>query len=281
MKYLLYLVLLTICSTTSLKALPLDQLKSALTTQHPFKYDLHLTMIPGSNQDADVLICLHGMGGDYTLANILHSNSLLPYHLVSFNFPDHNGQYARSNLLSTTFGTIDEILPALFVWKHCVIDGQANRVHLYGFSAGGGAVINTLAVLTNNRYDMQLKEIGIGKEEKQRMLESIQNGSAILEVPLKSFDEIVRESTRVLAERAQKNGLRPIDNLNQLQDLSIPFFVYFANPDEAVGNRDDQEFIQRLRQANKGQTVAIIGKGGHLGYHPELWDAYKVFLEQP
>jgi len=279
MKHFFHLLLFTFSCTVSLNAIPAERLQSTITTtKNPFNYDLHITIVPGHSQDEDVFICLHGMGSDYTLANVLRANPAIPYHIVSFNFPDHGGQFSRKNLPSITFGTIDEILPALYVWKCCVIDGRANKIHLYGFSAGGGALINALAVLNSHRYDVQLKEIGIGIEEKQRMLESIQNGSAILEVPLKSFDEIANERVQELAVRAKNNGMRPIDNLSQLQGLSIPFFVYFANPDEVLSNRDDLEYVQRLTQANQGPTVAVSGKGGHLGYHKELWEAYKVFL---
>ena len=180
--------------------------------------------------------------------------------------------------------TANQLIDSYGVLKRCIFDGGAEAVHLYGFSAGGGAIINALAILNSNRYDTALKSIGIGFLEKQKIFESVQKGSVILEVPLKSFDEIADSfggrEMRMLARRAHKNGMVPIKNLNQLHGLSLPYFVYFASPDEALGNRDDKKFIQLLLDVNKnGQTFGIIGKtGGHTSYHPELWNAYKEFI---
>lgn len=85
---------------------------------------------------------------------------------------------------------------------------------------------------------------------------------------------------RLLAQRARKNGMVPIENVKEWQGLSLNCFLYFAHPDKALGNRDDAEFIKRLKSANeKGRTVAIIEKNrGHTTYHPELWKAYEKFV---
>lgn len=84
----------------------------------------------------------------------------------------------------------------------------------------------------------------------------------------------------MLAQRARQNGMVPLENIKELKGLSLNVFLYFANPDQVLGNRDDAEFIKRLRSANqRGQTVVLIGKNaGHTTYHPELWNAYKVFV---
>lgn len=142
-----------------------------------------------------------------------------------------------------------------------------------------------LAILNSNRYDQALQKLGIEAVEKQKILHSIQQGSVILEVPLKSFDEIAdlsgRDEIRMLALRAKSNEMNPLENINKLKGLSLNLFVYFAFPDGVLGNRDDAEFIQRLQSANSsGKTVAIIGKnGGHTTPHLELWEAYKKFVE--
>lgn len=284
-RLLWFLVVFTSGLMTNLQAITVQRLNEVVaTTPNPFRYDLHMKMLPGAKQDAEVLICMHGMGSDYHLSEVMQSNPVIPYHIIAFNFPDHGLHYASRDVLKTSFGTIEEVLPALYVWKRCIVDGGADKVHLYGFSAGGGAIVNALAILNSNRYDSTLKSIGIGLSEKQQILESIQKGSVILEVPLKSFDEIAdlfdEREIRVLARRARQNGMVPIKNLNQLQGLSLHCFVYFTYPDEALGNRDDKEFIQRLHHVNKeGQTIAIISKtGGHTSYHPELWKAYKEFI---
>lgn len=273
------------CCASGIDAIPADQLKTIVANvRNPFAYDLHLRMLPGASRDEDALICLHGMGGDHTLAEVMKSNPAIPYHIVAFNFPDYGRQSASRNLLKSSFGTIEELLPALYAWRTC-LDGGADKVHLYGFSAGGGAVVNALAILTGTRYDADLKRIGIGKGQKRRMLESVRNGSVILEAPLKSFDEIADAfggmDMQMLARKARENGMKPIDNLCRLESLSLDCFVYFTQPDESLGNRDDLEYLRRLRLANRnGRTIAILGKSkGHTDYHSELWEAYQRYLQ--
>lgn len=286
MKLVFLLFLVTISHfANNLDAVNADAIRNIFdTTSNPFNYDLQLKILPGNKKDAELLICLHGMGGDATLCNIMRSNPVIPYHIVAFNFPDYGLRY--SNFEKTTFGTFEEIAPALFVLKKSIIDGGADKVHLYGFSAGGGAVINVLATLNSNDYDSSLKKLGIDARAKQTILKSIQQGSVVLEVPLKSFDEIVdtthEPEIQALAERARKNGMIPIENIEKLRGLSLNVFLYFANPDKVLGNRDDAEFIKRIKDANKnGQTVAIIGRNsGHISYHPELWNAYKIFVDK-
>lgn len=281
---LLFFLMLISSLAGRLEAINADKLNQVFTENPtPFNYDLQLKILPNEKLDAELLICMHGMGGDSTLCNIIRSNPIIPYHIIAFNFPDYGLRYRSS--LKTTFGTFDEIAPALFVLKKSIIDGGADKVHLYGFSAGGGAVVNLLAVLNSSRYDPSLQKLGIDTAEKQKILQAIQQGSVILEVPLKSFDEIAdisgNREIRMLAQRAKDNGMTPFENVKEMKGLSLNLFAYFAYPDNILGNRDDDEFIKRLQTANKtGQTVAIIGQNaGHLGPHPELWDAYKKFVD--
>lgn len=279
MKLVLWMGILAVLK---LQAIPAEKVSGTITlSPNPFFYDLRMSVLPAARPDADLLICMHGMGGDYKLAEVMRKNPAIPYHVVSFNFPDHS--LYGGDMTNTSFGTIDEVLPALYVLKRCVIGCPAEKVHLYGFSAGGGAIVNAIGALNSNKWDSDLEKLGIGSLEKQQILKAIQNGSVILEVPLKSFDEIAvgDRAFRHLAQRANSNEMVPLKNLNQWQGLSLNCFVYFATPDEALGNRDDKEFIRCLRDVNqKGQTVAILGKtAGHTTYHPELWEAYKEFVQ--
>jgi len=283
---LLFLGLFVSNLAVNIEAANVDTLHQIFTTApNPFNYDLQVKILAGEKPDAELCICMHGMGSDSTLSEVMKSNPAIPYHIAAFNFPDYGSRH--QNILKTTFGTFDEIAPALFVLKKCIVDGGVDKAHLYGFSAGGGAIINILAVLNSNSYDKALQKLGLGCAEKQKILQSIQKGSVILEVPLRSFDEIADVfggcEMRKLAQRARKNGMVPIENIKKLQGLSLNCFVYFAYPDDSLGNRDDAEFINRLRNANeKGKTVAIVGKdAGHTTYHPELWTAFKKSIVNP
>lgn len=247
----------------------------------PFNYDLAIEVVPNSQPNADVMICCHGMGSNNQIVDYLRSVPEITVHLIGFNFPDHDITCNAYNAARTTFGTIQEVLPVLYLLKQCVVKAGMDKISLYGFSAGGGAVINALAVLNQNRYPEELAKLAITEYDKRRILAAVQRGKIILEVPLKSIDEIVAQNRRdpfleTLRKRYTSNRMVPIESLSGLQGLSLQAFVYFNHPDEVLSNRDDALFIQKLRSFNtSGQTTAIIGSSqGHNSYHSELWKVY-------
>ena len=72
--------------------------------------------------------------------------------------------------------------------------------------------------------------------------------------------------------------MRPIDSILKLQGLHLTIFLHFQNPDEMIGNRDDNLYIERLRTVNKGATLVTVGNdSGHCCYHPLLWKNYREF----
>ena len=246
--------------------------KTGLATadNSPFNYDLHLFSIPGKS--ARTMVLFHGYGSNYKIAETLEKLECIDATLVSFNFPDPN---------QAVFGTINEILPALYVLKKHVVDEGRELIDLYGFSAGGGAVVNLIAILNTSRFDAELKQIGIADKEKKQLLNAIQKGIVILDVPLKSVEEIIdfRGSStelEILAKNYRNNHLRPIDSLELLQGLTLNVILHFQEADEILYNRDDAIYIERLKKANeRGTTSVIIGNdGGHLEPHWSLWRFY-------
>lgn len=247
---------------------------------HPFDYDLHLFSIPGNNQRT--MICFHGYGDNYQIAEALKNLYQPNTTLVSFNFPEYDIKQGKTyDPKTASFGTIDEILPALYVMKKIVVDQGLESIDLYGFSAGGGAVVNTIAVLNGAAYDSELKKIGIGAEEKKRLLSAIQQGIVILDAPLKSVEEIMdfrgsSEEFEVLAKKYREHGLRPIDSLKMLKGLALNVLLYFDKKDEVLSNRDDLLYIQGLKDSQPSErlTVIIGDEGGHMAPHCSLWEAY-------
>lgn len=247
--------------------------------KHPFKHDLHLTVLPGNSPKT--MLCFHGYGMDYLIAARIKSHGKLNDTLVSFNFPDHGIRENSYDPEKTSFGSINEILPALYVMKKYMVDERRDQIVLYGYSAGGGALINSIAVLNTSLYDKELKSIGIKAEVKAQMLSELQKCTIILDTPLKSLDELIAFRPRtpeleVIAKRYKDNGLNPIDSLERLKDLSLYFIVHFQFPDEILSNRDDALFVNRLRAYNpSGKTEVILGKdGGHSAPHRSLWNYY-------
>lgn len=246
---------------------------------HPFKYDLHYNHIKG--EQPHLIVFMHGYGGDYKLAERIKAQANLKSHVVSFNFPDHQIIHTSKNPHLTTFGSIQEILPVIFVLKNCIIDQKYEQIDLYGLSAGGGALINLLVVLNTKKHDIELQKLGITPEEKQKICNVIQKGTILLDAPLKSMDEVIAckgpsLDFEIVAKQYRQNQFVPIDALTLLEGLSYNIVVYFEVPDEMLSNRDDDLYIERLKKFNSnGSTTVIRGtSGGHGLYHPALWDQY-------
>jgi hypothetical protein len=264
------------------EATEFGHLTQTLDSAHsPFLYDLQIKALKGHSEDENVLLLLHGMGSDSRIAAILKSYDAIPDHLVSFNFPDAGRVNRSYDPKLTTFGSIQEFLPLLYILKTLVIDGKINSVSLYGFSAGGGALVNTIRVLNTETYDRELAQLGIDKEGKQRVLQAIQNGVILLDVSLKSMREIVAfrgsdDALDIVEARYRKNHFEPIDALKYWQGLVLNVIVFFENPDEILSNRDDALFVERIKAVNPHGSVEFLqgNNGGHISYHSALWKSY-------
>lgn len=254
--------------------------------QTPFSYDLKLTLVKGHSENEKVLLLLHGMGGDYKIAPILKAFEVTPDHLISFNFPDANFQYGgERDPNKTTMGSIGEILPALYILKKLIVDGGLKSLDVYGFSAGGGALVNAIAALNSTQYDRQLASININLDDKISILNALQQGTILLDAPLKSMREIHEAKggdsvASVMGRRYRENNFEPIDNLEKWQGLSLRVLIYFETPDKILTNRDDALFVNRLKTYDsKGSVQFFKGKnGGHLSIHTPLWHAYNSIV---
>lgn len=248
-----------------------------------FGYDLHLSYFPDSKDRA--MICCHGYGDNYEIALSLQKLGCIKATLVSFNFPEYDIKQRRSyDPHTSSFGSIDEVLPALYAMKHALEKGYTT-LDLYGFSAGGGAVINILSILNSINYDAELEKIGVRAAQKNALLTAIQNGIVILDTPLKSIEEIIahrgsNEELEILALCYRENNLRPIDSIFNLKGLSIKVLLHFQKTDEVLSNRDDDLYIERLHQVLPKESITlVIGEdGGHMTTHSSLWNQYSKML---
>ena len=158
-----------------------------LKKENPFPYNLGIKIIPSKNNSPEVTICCHGYGHNNQIVNYV----MLPGTLIGFNFPDYNITPTRDHK-KASYGTINEILPLLYILKRCVADLKLPTINLYGFSAGGGAVVNALAVLNHFTYKKELEQIGITEHKKQQIISALEKGIIILDCPLKSCDEVAQ-----------------------------------------------------------------------------------------
>lgn len=138
-----------------------------------------------------------------------------------------------------------------------------------------------MAILNSSRYETELVKLGIGDKERKLLLQAIQRGMVVLEVPLKSLEEIIalRGSTPELEKIGQNyrdNHLRPMDAIEGLKGLSLDAIIHFQEPDEVIFNRDDRLYIEKFKKINsRGNTSVVIGREGtHFGHHRSLWEVY-------
>lgn len=253
---------------------------SVTSVSSPFSYDINLQTFPGK---ADrTLIVLHGYGQNGELASRLQHLAHSDQTFIGFDFPNHSLIDPTSDFDLPCFGTITELLPVLYVLKEVIIQQDKSEIDLYGYSAGGGALINTLAVINTDRWDIDLAEIGISQSDKGQIASAIQKGIILLDTPLKSIEEIIdlrgsNDSLEFLAKNYRQNQLRPIDSLDHLVGLDLFIILHFEETDTILSNRDDQIYVAKLKKANeKGTTlVSIVDHGGHHTYHSSLWNLYE------
>ncbi|MFY7842801.1 MAG: hypothetical protein ACOVOR_02155 [Rhabdochlamydiaceae bacterium] len=245
-----------------------------------FDHELNIQSFHGKNDE--LLIMLHGYQADWKWAKYLHSCGFIEDTILGFNFPDHDCINRKLPPESYCFGTIEELLPAFFVLKQCVIDQKKHKINICGFSAGGGALINILSILNSHRFEKELQQIGINAKEKKEILSAIQEGIVVLEVPLKSIEEIIEgrgssPELKFVGDRYKKNKLVPIENVKGFKGLKLKVIVYLEENDPVVFNRDDDLLIERLRKFNSGITFVVKGKGNkHADCHKDLWSFYAL-----
>jgi len=268
-------VLFFILFTTAAQALSFDVLDDLCEDAY---------LIPGFTDDEEVLIGCHGFGMNAEVIDFLEIQEFAPHHLVGFNFPNYGHGVNTQPADELKFGTIWELEPLLKLLKTVVIDANQSKVHLYGFSAGGGAVVNALAVLWHYRFPDYLEAFGIGIEERDQIIKAVQRGTITLDLPMKSVDEVVlahtEEVTDNLLAACQNyidNDLRPIDSLLKLEGMHLRVLLHFQENDRILTNRDDDLFCERLMHANRGGLTHIIfgTEGVHAPCLPTVIEAYQ------
>lgn len=237
----------------------------------------------GQNADADIMLCLHGFGMDKRIASKVSKAGLTKEHVVSFNFPDHGETIYSSHPDDLRIGTLDELRPVIERLHTYVSEFGVEKLHLYGFSLGGGAAINVLAILKTHRF---CEELGLTASEMDAIVAALEKGSIILCCPLKSIEEMIDEVDpfnpflREKAELFQQNDFCPIDSLHKLRTSAFNILLCFANPDYIVSNRDDALFIERLQHANSKGVTLCVTCDRHRPITQPLLEGYLQLLAQ-
>ncbi len=256
-------------------------------------YNPALKLINPAKNMTEITVTCHGYGANNEIGEYVAQHITTPILTFNFNhtlgsFDTSTGDYqtieAYLNKHAAVYGTLNEYLIVIFMLRSALELG-AKKINLYGYSAGGGAIINALAVLNDSKYASDLQSIGVTAATVESIKQALSSGLIILDVPLKSAREIltIRPNDlgiQVMEKRYRANGFEPIDNIDKLAGLKLNIVLYQEKPDQILGNRDDELFYQKLKQANPlGMTKLVIGtKDGHFGQHEPLWKAVKSEL---
>lgn len=239
------------------------------------RYNPEIEIIAHSNTDEITITC-HGYGANKDIGHAVAGRLDTP--ILTFNFPDHDLD-DTFNVHTSSFGTLEEFLPLLFMLKVCALHGFS-KINLYGYSCGGGAIMNALALLHNPQHVHILTDLGISQGDVDTIKQALARGFIILETPLKSVTEILsirphEEAIQILAQRYSANGFEAIEVLDQLEGLKLNVLLYFEVPDEILSNRDDMLYYEKLKAVNSmGMVHLVLGSGeGHFGPHESLWSA--------
>jgi len=183
--------------------------------QKVLNYDLGIELINPSAASSEITITCHGYGANKDIGYMVAERLDTP--ILTFNFPDHDID-DDFDIHTSSFGTIREYLPVVFMLKACVENG-ISHINLYGYSAGGGAIINALAILNNPKYRESLAGIGVDDQDRSVIAQAVSNGLIILDTPLKSVTEILSirpndVAMQILAVRFSANGFEAIDAID-------------------------------------------------------------------
>lgn len=238
-----------------------------------FNYDPAIEIVRCVTQSGEVTICCHGYGSNKSIAHSIRRYAPITGYLVSFNFPDYDCHQRKCCASDLTFGSINEVLPLLYIIKR-LVDSGLKKISVYGFSAGGGAIINMLRSLNSKQWNSDLKRLGIGEPEKEKMIRALERGVVLLDCPLKSIQEIIdfrghSQELQIISDQFKKNNTQPIDSVLKLLDMKLHIVLHFQDNDEVLSNRDDDLFIQRLKHANKR---GIISEAMHAAYSKKYPD---------
>lgn len=260
------------------------EVEIAAKAKELFPYSLDTEILLGEEEvlSDSITLSLHGSGANKEHGRDIKSNSYLQGPVMIFNFPDHDiSDWDTYDFVHSAFGTIDELLPVLFLLKQC-LDNGITKISVHGFSAGGGVLVNVLAVLNSDGYADEFERIGIKHSDRQQMISALRAGIIMLDCPLRSIGELIdlrgeTEDLTILAKKYRENNMIPIDRLEGLQGLGLNILLYFKDNDEVFSNRDENLYAERLNTYNaSGQTTVIRGPSGqHNDPSLPLWEHYR------
>lgn len=246
-------------------------------------YDLSLEYIyETTTQDTTTTLYLHGWGDTKNSARLLKKFcKVLDDNVATFNFSDARPVFGK--LKQSSFGQLSDVLSALYAAHRTIKELKLTALNLFGISRGGATIINMLALLNNDdlfaQHKAALAKIGIDENARVEILNAIQNGTIILDVPLRSMK--YTPFPRFVAQKFttyDPNGLQALETVKLLEGLKLTMLVHFQHADWIVSNKGEAAFFFHLARNNPASTYLVMGHdGGHLHTHAALSKAVALF----
>lgn len=196
--------------------------KNALTTFTPEElleaqrilgYDPKIQIIPETrqaiipSQSGTKTIYCHGLGGSGQKAAQRKQfyPSFAPGDLIVFNFPEViDSGYNPSHASIGQWPDIKVLLHILNLMR-----GRGETaIGIRGFSRGGAVVINSIAILQDdkNLYDKQLGDMGIDQGKRLAIINMIKNGHLVIECPITTVPAAIQQ---IIETKAAEISLDP------------------------------------------------------------------------
>jgi hypothetical protein len=228
-----------------------------------------------NNPNKTTTLYLHGWGDTKNSARILKKFcKVVDNNIVTFNFADARPVLGKLN--QSNFGQLSDVLSALYA-AHCAIkELNLKALDLFGISRGGATIINMLALLNDPELFVQYKEtldkIGIDQTARKEILNAIQNGTIILNIPLRSMKHTpVPQFLARNITQYDPHGWEALEMVKHLNGLKLTMLVHFQHGDAIVSNKGEDEFFFHLAKNNPNSTYLVMGNdGGHMHTHTAL-----------
>jgi len=168
-------------------------------------------------------------------------------------------------------------------------DCGIKSINLFGYSRGGATTITTLGRLCSyDQHHLFFENIGITKQQAQRIIAKIQKGTIVLNCPLidsnavahywfGKFGQFFMNSIipKIMEHRAHED--QAINAAHIIQKMNFRILVHFQKNDKILGNEPsiDARFYNNLKGPHT--YLVIADDGGHLHSGKTLGKAIQAF----
>ncbi len=265
------------------------EFKKLLGYNPNIQYILDTNTIDVINQKRPTLF-FHGFGDMKNSAKLFKEfYDILPGNIITFQF--HDWGPGIPWVTKSSLGQLPDVIPALLALKWAKNRLNIDGVDLYGYSRGGATILNMIYVLQANDYDAALQDVGIDKIEKKELLSLIENGSIVLDAPLRDANETAKKflgrlesGVKPVLSKISKydpEGLQGLSSAQKMKNVRLKSLLHFQHNDTIVFNKSEGKLYSALYASNPETTYLVLGdEGGHIHNRQSLANAIHIFRKK-